>query len=263
MNMTKTQYKLLNLLLVVILAYLGTKTVAKFINNTDGIATSQATTTPNAQTNIKQTVPAIDQTNIFAPPQANTADIVPVNTNHQFSHLTLKGISAGHPKVARAIILNTQDDVTALYKIGDTISDATLTAISRKGIELQYLQNKYYITLNHTSNLTPSENVLNDNAQSKQSPRGSNTFESLLRQSELTPYTLDGKTMGLKITQIDNHPIALMAGIKDNDVIQSLNGQLFDSKQKAYQVFQKAKHQENIKISLLRDGQPETITFPK
>ncbi len=52
-----------------------------------------------------------------------------------------------------------------------------------------------------------------------------------------------------------------MIGLRNGDVVQSVNGQQLTSKQKAFQVLMKAKTQSKIDIQLLRDGQSRNLSF--
>ena len=83
----------------------------------------------------------------------------------------------------------------------------------------------------------------------------------IFRKATIEPYVKNDQTEGLKITGLENIPMAEMFGFKNGDIVQSVNGQQLTSKQKAFQVLMKAKTQSSIDIRLLRDGQSKNLSF--
>jgi general secretion pathway protein C len=85
--------------------------------------------------------------------------------------------------------------------------------------------------------------------------------EDIFRNATIEPHVVDGQTQGLKITGLENTPLAGMFGLRDGDVVQAVNGQRLTSKQKAFQVLQKARNQSRIHIQLLRKDQAKDLSF--
>jgi len=50
-------------------------------------------------------------------------------------------------------------------------------------------------------------------------------------------------------------------GLKNGDIIRTVNGHRLTSKQKAYQIFKKARSQAAMNIELLRDNETKTLSF--
>ncbi len=72
----------------------------------------------------------------------------------------------------------------------------------------------------------------------------------------------DGKRVGgLRVEGIEDGSILTSAGIRNNDVIREVNDQKIDSYQKGLQVFLKARSRQEIKVNLMRGGEPRQLSF--
>ncbi|GAI89781.1 unnamed protein product [marine sediment metagenome] len=86
-------------------------------------------------------------------------------------------------------------------------------------------------------------------------------IEIMLTKAVIEPYTIDGQVEGLKITGLENMRGAEDLGLKNGDIIRTVNGHRLTGKQKAYQIFKKARSQEAMNIELLRDNETKTLSF--
>jgi len=85
--------------------------------------------------------------------------------------------------------------------------------------------------------------------------------DNVLRKATIEPYVRNGRPQGLKITGLEENPLTAMVGLRNGDVIQTVNGQTLTNKQKAFQVIQKAKSQSKLNIQLLRDGKAKELSL--
>ncbi len=83
----------------------------------------------------------------------------------------------------------------------------------------------------------------------------------MLTKAVIEPYMIDGQVEGLKITGLENIRVAEDLGLKNGDIIRTVNGHRLTSKQKAYQIFKKARSQEAMNIELLRKNETKTLSF--
>lgn len=186
--------------------------------------------------------------------------------------LKLIGAIAGGPAASRAIIQNTQNNTINPYRIGDAVASATIESILRDAVILRH-QGRQLVLRLHTGTGA-------DGGDSKQSrePRSSASaapyqgatvplstqagyVEEVFRKVEIEPYVKNNQTQGLKLSGLEKVPMAELFGLKDGDIIQTINGQQLTSKQKAFQVLMKAKSQSRIDIQLLRDGKSKDLSF--
>jgi type II secretion system protein C len=194
--------------------------------------------------------------------------------------LTLIGTIAGGPAVSRAIILNTKTNTSDVYGVGDAVAAATVTAIQRDAVVLRrqgrFLVLKQCFGKGASREPKPPEGRPTTTGpepavagRSQPAATMAATAESsrpgymaqMFRQATIEPYVKNNRTEGLKISGLEEIPLAEMFGFKNGDVVQSINGQQLTSKQKAFQVLMKARTQPRVDIQLLRDGQRKALSF--
>lgn len=120
---------------------------------------------------------------------------------------------------------------------------------------------------------TSDLNKLADNAVKN---RGNNEFEiqkdaldavlkdqAKLREQAPTvaPFYRDGKPAGFRLSSVRSDSIFSSLGIRNGDVISSVNGQTIDSPQRAMQLYEGLSQRGTIKMIVERGGRPVTITY--
>lgn len=176
--------------------------------------------------------------------------------------IALSGTVTGSSEIARAIIKDLKTGSLELYKVGQIVSGVRIERIEENAIVLVSDSQMTVLKLNiagsgNQSTQNPGETsavVKNDSATNKVriTPQD---VEALLSDIIIKPYSKDGQA-GLQITDLENINIANNLGLKDGDVILSVNGHQLTSKQKAFQVFKKAKRQPGKPdIRYFRDGE--------
>jgi type II secretion system protein C len=190
--------------------------------------------------------------------------------------LALSGTISGNPEVARAIIKDIKTGVLDSYKINQIVGGARIESIEKNSVALVYGGQRMVLKLNiidssgnnsatpQTTNemhkvvkADPSTTKADTNNQTK-----SGYMEAILNNAVIKPYYSDGQAEGLQITGLENISVAKDIGLKNKDVIRSVNGHLLTNKQKAFQVFKKATSQSAIDIELLRDNKTKKLSFP-
>lgn len=202
--------------------------------------------------------------------------------------LRLVGAIAGSRLASRALIQNTRTNTTGSYQVGETVAcptgsagaGATVEVIQRDVVVLRYEGKDLVLKLRSgtaTGGPAPSAGPA-DKAQGNEAAPGAGSVTALepqaaplpahagyvaevFRKATIEPYVVNGQTEGLKITGLDELPMAQLFGLKNGDIVQNVNGQQLTSKQKAFQVFMKAKTQPKVDIQLLRDGKRQTLSF--
>ena len=234
---------------------------------------------------------AIVQRNLFtdagqaANPQPDTNRAPAVESLPAADELGLKlvGAIAGGPAASRAVIQNTKSNTTASYRIGDTIASATrngaagptVEAIRRDAVILRYQGQPAVLKLcagtptagneQKTAETGPKADSGSQPApvakSSSSASSGGGYVSEIFRKATIEPYVRNDRTEGLRITGLDKIPLAEAFGFKDGDVVQVVNGQQLTSKQKAFQILQKAKTQSKVNIRILRDGKSKDLSF--
>jgi general secretion pathway protein C len=187
------------------------------------------------------------------------------------------GAVAGGAATSRAVIQNTKTGEAMPYRIGDTVSSATIESIEPDRVILRHQGQRKALPLQsgaaapqkapagagQTQAVTPAQESAPGVQPVPQDPSsgGMGYVEKVLRSATIEPYVHKGRTTGLRITGLENTPLTGLLGLKNGDVVQTINGQTLTSKQKAFQVLQKAKTQPKLQIQLLRDGKSEQLSF--
>ena len=76
----------------------------------------------------------------------------------------------------------------------------------------------------------------------------------VMMQATAEPFMENGGITGFKVTQIDDGSIFSKAGLVDNDVITSINGQELNSVAGSIKLLQSLKGTDHLEVDLKRDG---------
>lgn len=90
-----------------------------------------------------------------------------------------------------------------------------------------------------------------------------NSYDYADLMAELNPTLVEdekGNITGITSASLTSIPLAKQVGLKDNDVIQAVNGITIDSEQKIGEIAQKVGNANTIRLSVLRDGKPQMLT---
>ncbi|NIP53349.1 MAG: hypothetical protein GWN67_23045 [Phycisphaerae bacterium] len=191
--------------------------------------------------------------------------------------LALSGTISGRAEIARAIIKDLKTGAFDLYKIDQTVAGARIESIEENAVILNCDGQKMVLKLNIASSgsnnnqLSPAQasnemsNVAKADLSTKKAVTNTQSkigyVEEVLNNAVIEPYSANGRIEGLQITGLENLSIAKNLGLKNKDIIRSVNGHRLTSKQKAYQVFKKAKSQPAIDIELLRENNNKKLSF--
>ncbi len=186
--------------------------------------------------------------------------------------LALSGTVTGSPEVARAIIKDLKTGSLELYKVDQIVAGARIESIEENGIVLVCDGQMTVLKLNIAdsgrqlpSAQTPIETskVAKNDLTTNKAQTYAKYAGALLSDAVIKPHSVKGWGEGLQITNLENINIAKNLDLKNGDVILSVNGHQLTGKQKAFQVFKKAKTQPGTPdIRYLRDGEIKKLSFP-
>ena len=211
------------------------------------------------------------------PLQVNKFDGVMKLAEEELS-LELVGTVCGNTAVSRAIIINTKTKLLGMYKTGQNIGDARIKSIEENAVILLHNGQRKMLMLNRTGRdnknntqmLSPaaiSETskfvgpVLPVEQSFDETPTKITHLETILNKAAIEPYIVDGQVEGLRITNLETIPMAEVFGLKEGDIIRQVNGNRLTSKQKAFQVFKKARSEATMSLELLSGGETKELSF--
>jgi len=225
---------------------------------------------------------AIVRNDIFAgPPQESETDspleaaaVVDAMPSAEELGLRLVGVIAGSPVASRAIIENTKTKMASPYKIGGAVGSAMIESIEPDRVVLLHAGQKLALHLYtrapavapnaaSQSEAPPAtmEKVTRVEPQARPPSARLGYVEELFRKATIKPYVRNGRTEGLEISGLEQTPLAKLFGLRNGDVVKTVNGQSLNSKQKAFQVLKKARTQPKISLELLRQGKTKELSF--
>ena len=80
-------------------------------------------------------------------------------------------------------------------------------------------------------------------------------------QATAEPFMQNGVIAGFKLSQIDSDSIFAKGGLRDDDVITTLNGQKLNSVAGAVTLLKSLKEVPSIEIEMMRGGSTTTMTL--
>jgi general secretion pathway protein C len=192
--------------------------------------------------------------------------------------LALCGTVSGNPSVARAIIKDLKTNDLDLYRIGQTVADARIESIYADAVTLIHNGERHILRLDTESSArdrgTRVFSGTNADKKAAIAERGFTSgssgadigiirrcVEVMLKDGAVELYTVDGQVEGLRVTSVENIKEFRDIGLKDGDIIRSINGHRLTSKQKAYQILKKARSQPAVNLELIRGNETKNLSF--
>ena len=86
-------------------------------------------------------------------------------------------------------------------------------------------------------------------------------LSTVVTQMRAVPYLKDGKSVGFRVFNIRAGSLFERMGLKNGDVIQSVNGSELNDPSRALALLDEVQTSDEIRIDLLRDDHPNTLTY--
>jgi general secretion pathway protein C len=298
--MVKRYFWLGHLLLITLAAILGADMVKAYLSAKLAAPLParprQAGNVPDRQT---QAAPAdyvvINERNIFNanPPKEPTDPVKPPPPPPpqavQPTQLQLKlvGTLAGASQQRFAIIEDlTKRGFQALYQVGDVVQNVPITAISPDcvvfnnagqseelcfqpdGTEPQPPPQRQSAPARAPATLPPDNNtgIARVDGSTWSVSRELiveqlGNFGNLSAQARMMPHMVQGQTQGFRLTQLLPDSTLQQLGLLSGDVLQKVNGLDLNSPDKALQAFQQLHNESTVRLELLRQNRPTTLTY--
>ena len=190
--------------------------------------------------------------------------------------IALLGTIAGSSKISRAIIEDLETNISGLFKVGDTVGNASIENIEkdtvvvlhqgqRKTVHLGVKGSTQYKADETKSmaarNSTPAIERGQQDGPPKTAAEKLRYAATMLPKAVIKPYAVEGKVEGLQITGLEKIRNMEDIGLRNGDVIRTVNGHRLTSKQEAFQISRKARSQAVVNIELMRDNKIKTFSF--
>lgn len=196
------------------------------------------------------------------------------------SDLILLGTATGSLRESFILVRRTSTNEERVFRLGERVFDLgslqTIrkeTAVIKNGSQLITLQTPQApAESNKQPQATP---VARPVLQGVFTPSGAATgiidqralhaaldnIGQTMSDARLLPSLKDGKVEGFRISEVRPQGVFAALGLKNGDVLMKINEFPIDSPEKAIQSFMTLKGQNRIKLDLMRDGAPSTLTY--
>jgi type II secretion system protein C len=185
--------------------------------------------------------------------------------------LELLGTAISNIKDPIAFIKDLKLNKQGIYRLGSVIRDARVISIVMGEVALDVKGKRQTLRLSKRAIAWARHNENNPVIISASSSRIVVSKKGLMAEAgnilntlpklKIKPYYEADKVSGMMVEGIAKDSLIAAAGIRNKDVVKTVNNQKIDSYQKALQVLAKAKNQPEIKVNLLREGQIKDLCY--
>jgi general secretion pathway protein C len=275
----KKYFAALNILLIAVAVYFSVtafyKVATADLNNTPSreVTTRHVISSEDATVHPMPYYSAIVERNLFnskkgAGQHAERLDIESLEPTDL--KLKLLGTVSGNNKKAYAVIEDTAKKHQDLYRIGDSIQNATLKMILREkvilrvngkdeilGIEEASGSQKTRI-VSKSADMATSQNITLKRSRIETAVKDVN---NLMKQVRIRPHFTNGKPDGLRLTGIRPNSIFYNMGLKSGDIITGVNSNNIESVDDVLKFYQSLQSSSSVALQVKRRGRPKTINY--
>ena len=185
--------------------------------------------------------------------------------------LDLLGTITGDKKEAYAVIEDTTTKQQNLFRIGDTVQNATVKMILREKVVLNVNGKDEILKIEKdregSTNLKPQaagftpERSQNITVRRSQMESAVKDVNNLMKQIRIRPNFRNGKPDGLRLTGIRPNSIFYNMGLKSGDVLTGVNGKHIESVDDVFKLYQNIQSSSRVQLQIKRRGQLKTIDY--
>ncbi|MFP4032564.1 MAG: type II secretion system protein GspC [Desulfococcaceae bacterium] len=189
--------------------------------------------------------------------------------------LQLYGTVIGDPKISYAVIRDLKARQQELFRVGDTIRDATIQRILRNKIVLRRNGEREVLQLadrgaprrrpvarrpvaRSGGAQATTQRIAVSRARVNQAM---NNLGGLMKQARIRPHFRNGKPDGLTLSRIRRGSIFGQLGLRSGDIIQGVNGQPVRTVDDALSFYQGLKSSDQVSLEIRRRGQTRGIEY--
>ena len=213
---------------------------------------------------------------IAAPAQAINLE----NLKETDLKLRLWGTVTGKGRRAYAVIEDTQTRQQNLYRIGDSVQDATLKLILRQKVVLSVNDRDEVLGMEEAGTakrsgssprvarkeaspprLPVSPNPRQLTLKSDQIENALENLDQLMEQARIRPHIEDGKPSGISITGIKPNTVFRKMRLRNGDIITGVNGTAIESVEDAMQIFGDLSSSPEVQLEIKRRGRKRVLNY--
>lgn len=277
--MTKLFYTILNIVAVSLVVYIGVDTFYRVVSselkevNTKEIVMEQLPNAEESKRSPLSSFQVITGRNLFgsldkASEDVNEEEIEELELTSL--KIALLGTVTGSEQNAFAVIEETDKRKQGLYKIGDSVQNATVKKILREKVVLRVGTKDEILTMEESAASRRDKR----RRPSKSTERGTTItvsrkdiqnslkdINNLMSQVRIRPHFKDGKSDGLSVSRIKGGSIFSKLGLRNGDIVQKINGEPINSPDEVLMLYEKLKSGSRVSLEVTRKGKPKTMNY--
>ena len=185
-------------------------------------------------------------------------------------NLKLWGTVSGLGGQTYAVIEEAKSRQQNLYKVGDTVQNASVKMVFREKVILSVNGQDEVLEIEElrgraggkrppqTATKSRRQNITLKRSQIENSVKNVN---ELMKQVKIRPHTENGQAAGLMLSSIQRGSIFRRMGLRSGDVITGVNGSSLVSVDDALKIYENMKSSSNMSIEIKRRGRNRTIDY--
>ena len=288
--MVKNAFTALNLLLIAAGVYFGVNAFYLYAESRlDPAEPEQSRTAPSARSQKSDQPPLshyqpIVARNLFQ--TKATAAVIPQAVDVEGLQQTklklrLWGTVTGSEKEAYAVIEETGKRTQNLFRVGDSVQNATLKMILREKVVLSVKGRDEVLEIEkatgRASGIRPAASYASARPRAglkRRSPRSQKItlrrtqidqalqdVNQLLSEVSIRPHFQDGQPDGLMLSRVKPNSLFMRMGLRNGDVISGVNGQQLQSVDDAMSFYEQLRESDQVTVQLKRGGRERTIQY--
>ena len=277
--MTKLFYTILNIVALSLVVYIGVDTFYRVVSselkgvNTKEIVTEQLPNAEESKRSPLSSFKVITERNLFgsldkASKDVNEEEIEELELTSL--KIALLGTVTGNEQNAFAVIEETDKRKQGLYKIGDSVQNATVKKILREKVVLRVGEKDEILTMEESAASRRDKG----RGPSKSTARGSTItvnrkdiqnslkdINKLMSEVRIRPHFKDGQSDGLSVSRIKGGSVFSKLGLRNGDIVQKINGEPINSPDEVLALYEKLKSGSRVSLDVTRKGEPKTMNY--
>lgn len=184
--------------------------------------------------------------------------------------VALLGTVTGDDQNAFAVIEEKDKRKQGLYKVGDSVQNATLKTILREKVVLRVGTKDEILTMEESAasrreksrgTSRSAEGGTTITLNRKELQNSLKDISKLLSQVRIRPHFKDGKSDGLSVSRIRSGSVFSKLGLKNGDIVRNINGNTINSPDDVLELYEKLKSGSHVSVDVTRKGELKNMNY--
>ena len=277
--MTKLYYTIVDLVAISLVVYIGVDVFYRIVSSElKEIHTKEVVVEQVPNVEVKKKIPlsdfrSITERNLFGSlekaaegvKEEEVEDLEPTSLR-----IALLGTVTGDERNAFAVIEEKDKRKQGLYRVGDSIQNATVKMILREKVVLRVGTKDEILTMEESAASRREERPGPSQPAKKGSTITVNRKElsdslkdinKVLSQVRIRPHFKDGKSDGLSVSRIKAGSVFSKLGLRNGDIVQKINDKPINSPDDVLALYEKLKSGSQVSVEVTRKGRPKTMNY--